>query len=320
MGDLERDTAVEPVGPGGQDRGHFRAVLNPDWEIWGPAGGYLATIALRAVGAHTAAARPASLCCHYLSVPRSGPVEVWTETAAGTARAEAVRVRMVQEERPVLDAQVWAVGAGLSGPDRPWRPAPDVPGAAELGSLAAEADAAGLPPIPFWRNLEVRAVPADRSAGLVGPEEPTLLTWQRFQPRPSFTDPWTDAGRSVIIIDVGQFPAVTRGFRPEEARFVAPSLDVYVAFHDAAPEAEWLLSRASGVAAGGGLFGGEASVWAPDGRLLATGAQQMLVGAYRGSLRAGSAPRRSDSSGGFPVDGWAPSRAGRASRTGNGRK
>jgi hypothetical protein len=48
MGDFERDTRVEGGG------GRYRATLSEDWRIWGPNGGYLAAIALRAVGREAA--------------------------------------------------------------------------------------------------------------------------------------------------------------------------------------------------------------------------------------------------------------------------
>ena len=43
MGDLAVDRAVEPIGDG-----RYRAMVSQDWEIWGPMGGYVASIALRA--------------------------------------------------------------------------------------------------------------------------------------------------------------------------------------------------------------------------------------------------------------------------------
>ena len=46
MGDFEHDTRVESLG-----EGRYRAELNPDWMIWSPNGGYVASIALRAAGA-----------------------------------------------------------------------------------------------------------------------------------------------------------------------------------------------------------------------------------------------------------------------------
>ena len=45
MGDLAVDTATEQIGPN-----TFLCDLSPDWEIWGPNGGYLASVALRAAG------------------------------------------------------------------------------------------------------------------------------------------------------------------------------------------------------------------------------------------------------------------------------
>ena len=45
MGDFDRDTRVESLGAG-----RYRAEPHPDWMIWGPNGGYVATIALRAAG------------------------------------------------------------------------------------------------------------------------------------------------------------------------------------------------------------------------------------------------------------------------------
>ena len=56
--------------------------LHADWEIWGPCGGYVAAVALRAAGAESGQARPASFYCHYLSVAAFGPVDVDVDRAA----------------------------------------------------------------------------------------------------------------------------------------------------------------------------------------------------------------------------------------------
>ena len=44
MGDFEADTRLEG------ENGRYRASISRDWEIWGPNGGYVAAIALRAAG------------------------------------------------------------------------------------------------------------------------------------------------------------------------------------------------------------------------------------------------------------------------------
>ena len=126
MGDLDHDTAVEDLGGG-----RYRASLSADWEIWGPCGGYVAAVALRAAGAASGQARPASFYCHYLSVAAFGPVEVDGRRAAlGPHGARRSGSLSPKGGRPVLEAMVWSVGdveglehhdertAGSPGPGR----------------------------------------------------------------------------------------------------------------------------------------------------------------------------------------------------------
>ena len=53
--------------------GRYHARLSKDWEIWGPNGGYLAAIALRAAGVLAQIRQPASFYCHFLSSLPSTP-------------------------------------------------------------------------------------------------------------------------------------------------------------------------------------------------------------------------------------------------------
>ena len=70
MGDFALDTAVE----GGD--GRYRGILSEDWRIWGPNGGYVAAVALRAAGAATHLTRPASFACQFLSVAEFGAIDI----------------------------------------------------------------------------------------------------------------------------------------------------------------------------------------------------------------------------------------------------
>lgn len=63
MGDLAADTELTASGEGA-----FTRLRHRDWEIWGPNGGYLATLALRAAGLHCGRARPANITVHFLGV------------------------------------------------------------------------------------------------------------------------------------------------------------------------------------------------------------------------------------------------------------
>jgi acyl-CoA thioesterase len=100
MGHLDHDTHVEG------EAGRYRATLSREWDIWGPNGGYLAVIALRAAGAEARVRRPASFAAHYLSVARFAPVDLEVTALHRGRRSESFRVSMRQDDRPVLEAIV----------------------------------------------------------------------------------------------------------------------------------------------------------------------------------------------------------------------
>ena len=73
MADFVADTAVRGGG------GRYQAALSADWEVWGPLGGYVAAIALRAIGTECPGMRPASTPGAYSRVASAA--------ATGTAQA-----------------------------------------------------------------------------------------------------------------------------------------------------------------------------------------------------------------------------------------
>lgn len=274
MGALSADTAVV-----GED-GRYKAVLVDDWEIWGPNGGYVASVALRAAGAHTSieAARPVSLNCQFLRAARFDTIELEVTTLRRTRRAEAMRVQVLQSGEPVLETHVWAVGpnTGLEHDHAPM-PAVDPPEATPtpLERFAA----AGQDPPPqrfrFWENFDWRPLDwvddwSTRPAG-----DPVARGWARYVPESSFDDPWVDACRGLILVDTLTWPAAVRAHAGELA-WIAPSLDLTVQFHHAAPTEEWLLVEGFAPVAQRGTIGCANSVWARDGRLVATGGGSLL--------------------------------------------
>ena len=58
--------------------------------------------------------------------------------------------------------------------------------------------------------------------------------------------------------------------------YIAPSIDLSVAFHRSEPDEPWLYAQASAPSASGGLVACESRVWARGGTLLAVGAGQLL--------------------------------------------
>ena len=271
MGDLGKDTALQAV-----DEGRYKARLSQDWEIWGPMGGYVASVALRAAGEHCGHPRPASFYCHYLSVAAFDEVDVTTTTVRAGKRTASVRVSITQQDKPVLEALVWA-GEESEGMEHEFAPAPDIPDHEGLKSMAEIMEGQeGGPPFRFWDNLDEKPpewLPFEEWQQR--PDvEPVWKTWFRFKPAATFDDAWTDACRSLIVLDLMQWPAASRGHRNHT--WMAPSLDLFAAFHRPAMQSEWLLGFAESPSAGAGLVGGHARVWDSDRRLVASGGQQML--------------------------------------------
>ncbi|WP_344968391.1 acyl-CoA thioesterase [Salinactinospora qingdaonensis] len=279
MADLDTDSAVSSLG-----EGRFTAVLSRDWSVWGPNGGYLAAIALRAAGAMARFPRPASLSCNFLGVATFAAVDVEVTALQRSRRAECLRVEMTQRGKPILHATVWTLAETVDGPAAEWTEPPIVPGPERLPALEAQVAAEQHEVLPIWLTCYEIRLAGEHDEGADRPaRDPVVRGWMRMrEPGPFASDVWLDACRAIVAADLVQFPAVTQGFPARDLTFVAPSLDLYTAFHRPAEGVEWLLVEGQGVAAGGGLIAGRASVWAPDGRPVATGSQQMLV---RGGTR-----------------------------------
>jgi acyl-CoA thioesterase-2 len=269
MGDLAIDTAVE-----GTD-GHYTAALSRAWEIWGPNGGYIAAIALRAAGAYSRFDRPATLVGHFLGVADfESPVDLEVTTLREAKRAQSVRVSMTQRGQPIFDAMVWSVGE-VSGLEHDVSEMPDVPDPESLRSVAERlAELGEEPHFRFWENFDQRAVTWIDDWESRQPEAPVSGDWYRLVPRSTFEDPWLDACRPLILLDTLGWPAATRlHTRPE---YIAPSIDLSVAFHRTKPDEPWLYAQASSPSANAGLIACESRVWSRDGTLLAVGASQLL--------------------------------------------
>jgi acyl-CoA thioesterase II len=274
MGDLAKDTAVE--GHDGLD-GRYRARLLQDWEIWGPNGGYIASVALRAAGAHSRFDRPASLVGHYLGVAGFDDVDIAVTTLRAAKRAESMRVSMSQDGQPIFEALVWAVG-DVTGLEHDITTMPDAPAPETLPIVAQKLAENGITPFfPFWNNFEERVsdwIDDQEHWRNRPPGEPVWGHWFRYLPRSTFDDDWVDACRSLILLDTGIWPAACNLHVRSE--YMAPSIDISAAFHRFRRDEPWLYAESRSTSASGGIVGGEGRVWSRDGTLLAVGASQLL--------------------------------------------
>lgn len=273
MGDLERDTAVRR-----QSDGTYEATVNGDWEIWGPMGGYIAAIALRAASAESGGRRPAAFACHYLSAARFEPVQIAVETRRAGRSATSQRIEISQDGKAILDASVWSVVAD-DGLEHDETVAPDVPPPSDLQEIRDLLPPDAPRPFPFWENFDCKPVDFEPVWPPDGPRPARSRQWLRFRPTATFADPWVDAARSVILVDLPSWPSAHRPHAWTEPPYTAPTLDLSVAFHQPTSDHQWLLCEGTAPLSTGGLFGWTARVWSPGGRLHASGGGQCL---YRG--------------------------------------
>lgn len=256
MADLNRDTQVTKTGPG-----TYAAELSPDWKVWGPNGGYMSGVLLRAVGSETDKAFPISLSSHYLRVPDFGGVVVEVECLKDGSTASAYQARLLQGRDVQVQAQVW-VGNPSGGPAHQLTSPP-----AHFVELVEAGDRPPVGPMPFWDRLEIRQV--KNTGG-------HYSHWYRFDPEPELDDPFMDGTRSLVLIDSMHWPA--RYFMDDEPpMYVGPSLDLYVQFHRFRPKSSWLFSDAVSICSENGIVAGEATVWDENGLLLASGGGQSAM-------------------------------------------
>ncbi len=276
MGDFAVDTAIDALGDG-----RYRASLCPDWEIWGPMGGYAAAIVMRAVGAEATHARPASFFCHFLSGMKFDELDLRVVAMRRGRSAESLRVLVTQHDREVMDATVCLV-ADVDGLEHEVTTSPDVAHADDLRTMADYlADEDDTEPLrPFWTNFDARPVVPWRRSPPSEPRDPVWRQWHRFVPTSTFDDPWIDAARYVLLCDLPSWPAFSSHhawrWRDEPQPWIAPTLDLYVAFHRPVPRDPWLLVDGHVPVAAQGLLGCNVRLWSSDGHLVASGGGQGL--------------------------------------------
>jgi acyl-CoA thioesterase-2 len=269
-GDLAVDTAVTPQGDG-----RFTATLSAAWEIWGPMGGYVAAVALRAAGEVSPFARPASFSCHYLGVAAFDEVDVAVTPVRVGRAAASHRVAISQGGRAILEALVWSVD-DVDGLEHDVSARPDVPPPAELKSPEELAGGDAPPPFPFWLNFDARPLEWHDPWPPDGPLDPLWRDWLRFKAWPADPDPWLAAARLVLLADLPSWPSGHRPHAWQQPAFVAPTLDLQVTLHRLVPHEEWLLLEGTSPVAADGMIGFTSRLWTVDGGLVASGGGQTL--------------------------------------------
>lgn len=261
MGALGTDLAVTAKGDG-----VYGATIREDWEMWGPLGGYVAALALQAIGRENLFARPVSFSCEFAERASFGPAQVVVRSLRTGPTAALYAAVVQQGDRTVLEATCWS-SPRAEGPehlDLAWPIVEQPEDAYPSGDRLAW--------LPFTKNLAVRFLAEGPGAGA----KPRWRGWTAFTPVATFLDDaWLDAARSVILLDVSGFSAAAM-YHGVDAPFTAPSLDLHVSFHHNVQDAEWLLMDSHSPLSINGVLTWQGALWTADGRLAALGSGQNL--------------------------------------------
>jgi acyl-CoA thioesterase len=261
MSKFERDTSVNEVEPG-----VFEGHVSRDWWIvFGPNGGFLAAMLVKAMGAavddHTRAAR--SLTIHYTAAPSEGPIRIRTAVERAGGSLTTVSARMEQEDRLIALALGAFSAARAPAIEFNEAPAPTVPLPEEVTPYEARRD---LP--PFTRQWEVRpAVGVEPFTGTDG----STLTGGWIKPLDEHP---IDAALVAQLTDAW-LPAVF--IRLSEPNAV-PTIDLTIHFRADLPlDPDYVLVTFETRVSAGGFIEEDGHIWSRDGRLIAHSRQLALL-------------------------------------------
>jgi acyl-CoA thioesterase len=261
MSKFERDTSVSEI-----EAGVFEGHVNRDWWIvFGPNGGFLAAMLVKAMGAavddHARAAR--SLTIHYTAAPTEGPVRIRTTVERTGRSLTTVSARMEQGERLIALAIGAFSSARAPATEFNHAAAPTVPLPEELTPIEARRD---LP--PFTRQWEIR--PAVGVEPFTGADTSTLTGgWIK----PVDEHP-VDAALVAQLTDAW-LPAVF--IRLTEPNAV-PTIDLTIHFRGDLPlPADYVLVTFETRLAAGGFIEEDGLIWSRDGQLIAHSRQLALL-------------------------------------------
>ena len=182
-------------------------------------GGYIASYALRAIGERPRS-RPASFSCHYLSVAAFEDIDIVVTPLRTSRVAGSYRAEILQGDRRILEA----TGVG----DRRRRRSARARRRGRAGRRRARRSEehrrvlrrrAGR---PARRSRSGTTSSAGRSTSARSgrrpePLPPVWQQWIRFL-EGDYSDPWVDACRALVLVDVQSWPAASKPHAYKQTR------------------------------------------------------------------------------------------------------
>ena len=177
--------------------------------------------------------RPATFSCHFLGVAEFGPVDLRVETrksgkTAASQRGPRRARAIARSSTPRCGASATSRGSSTTRRSLPMCRIPMF-----FRSSTSCCPTTRRPCSPSGttsRRSRSNSRPSGRRTVRCPAE---WREWLRFAPTATFDDPWADAARSVILVDLPSWPAAHRPHAWKQPPFIAPTLDLHVGLHRA---------------------------------------------------------------------------------------
>lgn len=256
------------------DDSAWQATVAPGWDILGNTnGGYLLSMAARAMGEASARPDPLTITGHFLAPVAPQPVQIQTQVLKSGKKLATVSATMFGRGRPLVTAlgafcqHTDSAIAQLADGTPPDLPAPQDSVRMQLPEGHDPTETHGMPP-PFSKNVDLRLHPEDAGFALGNPSgTPRMRAWFRL-PHEEPLDSY------VLILAADSLPptvfnsGLTIGWTP------TVELTVHVR---AVPEPGWLRLDYATRFISDGLLEVDGLIWDSTDRLVAQSRQLALV-------------------------------------------
>lgn len=266
-GEFARASALRRVTDG-----RYAGEIAEGWDIAGNAnGGYLLTIAARAVTEATAKPDPVTVTAHFLAPGRPGPVTIDVDVARRGRRHATGTFRLVSAESPLLVGVCTTTDlADAAGPHRVEAAAPELPSPDECVAIEPGDP---LPP-PFVGHVEIRLHPDDvpfRTEDRSG--DARMRGWFRLRDGEPLDT-------IALVLAVDAFPPTSFNANLPIGWTPTVELTAHVR-HRPAPG--WLACAFTTRNISGGYLETDGELWDASGTLVAQSRQLQLIPAARGA-------------------------------------
>jgi len=259
---LAGDSAVRRTG-----EGTWEGAVEQGWDIAGNAnGGYLLTIAARALAEAAGRPDPTTITAHFLAPGHPGPVRVDAGVVKAGRRFATATGLLRDDDRPLLAVlgSFTELSGAEQGPERVDGHPPDLPPPEACAAVRATDS---FPP-PFMGRVDLRLHPDDAGFATGAPSgEPLVRGWFRL----GDDEPLDTIG---LLLAADAFPPTIFNARLPVAWTPTLELTVHVR---ARPSPGWLRCAFHTRYVSAGFLEEDGEVWDATGRLVAQSRQLALV-------------------------------------------